>query len=236
MTSDKLQSIWNRGKQREPIMDQLTIDRILDKSAREGWSGIRINVWVFLVMLVVSELFHILNLAASFDRPAWLAVNAVLALVTLGFLLFGLRVQRELRELNDSAVSSATLVKRQLRFFHTTFEWWAWMWSITVWMMSYCVVVWIEDQGGGYRVGHITEFAAISACVILGSYALMRLGHYPMVRRSLATLQDLESQVVEETLRVESLRRYWVACAALLVIALAAIVAWTIKLWLSAAP
>ena len=154
MTSDKLQSIWNRGKQRGPIMDQLTIDRILDKSAREGWSGIRINVWVFLVMLVVSELFHILNLAALFDRPAWLAVNAVLALVTLGFLLFGLRVQRELRELDDSAVSLATLVKRQLRFFHTTFEWWAWMWSITVWMMSYCVVVWGKTREAVPRRPH----------------------------------------------------------------------------------
>ena len=71
-------------------------------------------------------------------------------------------------------------MRRQLRFFHTTFEWWVWTWALTVWMVSFCIVVWVENEGGVYRVGHVVGFAAVSVGLILGSYALMRLGHYPM--------------------------------------------------------
>lgn len=236
MTDDMLQSLWNKGKQQEPMMDQTAINAILEKSVTSGWYGMRVNAWVFLAMLMGSEIFHILNLAAARSRPGWLVVHALLAAVTLAFFIFGLRMLRELRVLSDPAVSLVTLVRRQLRFFHTTFEWWIWMWSLTVWMVSFCIVVWVENHDGGYRIGHVTEFAAVSAGMIFGSYALMRLGSYPMVRRTVAALQDLESQANEETRSVQSLRKYWVVGTFLLVVALAVAVVWTCQVWLSTMP
>jgi hypothetical protein len=173
---------------------------------------------------------------ASVHDFGWLAVHAGLAVVTLGFIVFGLRVLRELRTFDDPAMSLTAIVKRQLQFFHTTFEWWGWMWGFTVWMVSFCVVVWVENREGGYRINHIAEYVAVSACMIFGSYALLRLGHYPMVRRSLATLHDLESQTTEETRSVQSLRKYWVIGTALLVVALTVAVVWTFHIWLSATP
>lgn len=236
MTDDKLQSIWNKGKQQEPTVDQVTINHVLEKAVRSGWSGMRVNVWIFLATLIGSEVFNIVNLAASVARPGWLVVHAALTGVTLVFFVFGLRVLRELRALDDPAASLTALVKRQLRFFHTTFEWWLWIWALTVWMVSFCLVVWVENEGGGYRVGHVVACAAVSVGLIFGSYALMRLGHYPMLRRSLAALHDLESQIADQTVRAQSLQKYWVIGTVLLVIALTVAVAWTCKVWLSATP
>jgi hypothetical protein len=236
MTDDKLESIWNRSGQQVPKLDQTGFHQILNSTARSGWWAIRVNLRVFLVMLIFCEVFHLLNLAGATSHPVWLAVHATLAAVTLGFFIFGLSVLRELRSIETPDEPLTTLVRRQLRFFHSSFEWWIWMWSLTIWMSSFCLVVWVENQGTGFQINHVTEYAAVSACVILGSYVLFRLGHYPMIRRALATLHDLESQTCEETQRVQSLRKYWVIGTALLVVALTVTVAWTVKLWLSATP
>ena len=60
-------------------------------------------------MLAVCEVFHVLSLCSATRHPAWLAVHAVLALITLGCLVFGLHLQHELRALDDSAESLITL-------------------------------------------------------------------------------------------------------------------------------
>lgn len=78
MIDDKLQSLWNKSKQQEPKMDQAAINHILEKAVRCGWSRMRINVWAFLAMLIGSEVFNIMNLAASAPHPGWLAVHAAL--------------------------------------------------------------------------------------------------------------------------------------------------------------
>ena len=177
-----------------------------------------------------------MNLLASVSHPRWLVLHAALTGVTLGFFVFGLGVLRALRTLDDPAATLTTLVRRQLRFFHTTFEWWLVTWALTVWMVSFCIVVWVENEGGVYRVGHVVRYAAVSVGLILGSYALMRLGHYPMRRRSLAALHDLESQIADQTVRAQSHLKYWAIGTVLLVIALTASVAWTCNMWLSVTP
>ena len=89
---------------------------VLEKAVRSGWSGMRVNVWVFLAMLIVSEVFHIMNLLASVSHPGWLAVHAALTGVTLGFFVFGLGVLRALagsrrsRRESDCAREATTTV------------------------------------------------------------------------------------------------------------------------------
>jgi len=232
MNDEQIQSLWNQGKTQEPRMDVNAINRILGNSVRSGWSRLRLNLRTFLAMLVVAELFNVLNLAGSASHPGWLAVHAALTAVTLGFFVFGLRVLRELRTLDDPGASVAVLVRKQLHFFHTTFEGWLWAWALTIWVVVFCVTLWMENQRRAYHLDHVLEFAAVSAGLIFGSYALLRLGHTPMVQRSLAALHDLESQLTEQTERLEARRKYWVIGAVLLVIALTAVVMWTIRVWL----
>jgi hypothetical protein len=236
MNDEQIRSLWNKSTQGEPKMNVNAINRILDKSVRGGWFGLRVNVWTFLAMLAGAEIFNVLNLAGSVSHPGWLAAHAGLTVVTLGFFILGLRVLRELRTLADPDENVAGLVRKQLRFFHTTFEWWLWAWALTVWIVSFCIPVWLENRRGGYRIDHVIEFVAVSAGLIFGSYALFRLGHLPMVQRSLAALHDLEFQITEQTERIEARRKYWMIGAVLLVVALTVVVVWTIKVWLSATP
>jgi len=232
MNDEQVQSLWNQGKRQEPRMDVNAINRILEKSVRSGWSRLRLNLRISLAVVAVAGLFNILNLAGSASHPGWLAVHASLAAATLGFFVFGLRVLRESRALDDASASVAVLVRKQLHFFHRTFEGWLWAWALMIWVLVFSVTVWMENQRGGYHLDHVVELVAVSAGLIFGSYALLRLGHTPMVHRSLAALHDLDSQLTEQTERLEARRKYWVIGAVLLVLALAAVVVWTIRLWL----
>ena len=145
-----------------------------------------------------------------------------------------MRELRNLRGLDESDQSVAVLVQRQLRFFHSTFEWWLWIASGATWMLSFSVVVWIEDQVDRYSIVAPVEFVAISAAVIFGGYALLRLGHYPMLQRTLAALHDLDSQITEQTQRVQAWRKYWIVATGVVVVLIAAAVVWTITVWIGA--
>lgn len=236
MTDEQLQSLWEKSKQEEPKMNQVAINSVLAKSVRSGWSGLRINAWCFLAMLVVCEIFNLMNLAWSVSHPVWFAVHGVLTVAALGFAIFGIRVLRELQVLDDHNEGLVVLVRRQLRFFHTTFEWWLWAWALTVWMVSFCIPVWLENQRNGYRTEHVVEFVAVSAALVFGSYALFRIGHYPMVQRSLAALYDLEAQISDHTQRVQSYRKFWTIGAVVLFVAVLVAVVWTFTVWFSAMP
>ncbi len=236
MNDEQIQSLWNKGKQQELKLDGNMINRILEKSVRCGWPMLRVNLWTFLVMLAVAEIFNVLNLAGSVSHRGWLAVHAGLTVCTLGLFVLGLRVFRELRTLADPDENVALLVRKQLSFFHGTFEWWLWGWALTVWIFSFCVPVWLENQRGGYRIDNVIEFVAVSTGLTFGSYAIFRLGHLPMVQRALAALHDLESQITEQTERIEAQRKYWMIGVVLLFVALTVVVVWTIKVWLSATP
>jgi len=234
MNDELIKSLWNQGKHEEPKMNLQTINSILEKSVRAGWPKLRINVSVFVVMLTVALIFDVLNVIGYAANPGWLTVHAGLTVATLAFLAFNLRVKRELRNLDDPTVGLAVLVRRQLKFFYTTFEWWLWVTAVTTWILSFSVSVWVENQHGHYRIEPVVEFVAVSAAMIFGCYALLRLGHYPMVQRTLAAVHDLEAQVTEQTQRIDVHRKYWIIAAVVLVIVLTISVVLTILAWLAA--
>jgi hypothetical protein len=235
MKDDVIKSLWEQGKQQEPKMDAREINDILKKSVRKGWPKLRLNVWVSSAMTAVALIFNVLNFVGNLSSPPWNVVHLVLAAMTLVFLALSMRVLRKLRGLDEADQSVAILVQRQIRFFHTTFEWWLWVASVTTWMVSFSVVVWIEDQIGRYSIVAPVEFAAVSAAVIFGGYALLRLGHYPMLQRTLAALHDLESQITEQTQRVQAWRKYWIIAAGILVVLTTAAVVWTMTVWITSA-
>jgi hypothetical protein len=231
MNDDVIKSLWDQGKRQEPQMDPQEINDILKKSVRRGWPKLRLNVWICGAMTVVGLIFDVLNFVGNLTNSPWVVVHLVLTVIAFGFLALSMRVLRDLRGLDESNETVAVLVQRQLRFFHTTFEWWLWIASVTTWMLSFSVVVWIEDQVGRYSIVAPVEFIAVSAAVIFGSYALLRMGHYPMLQRTLAALHDLESQITEQTQRVQAWRKYWIIATGILVVLVTAAVVWTIAVW-----
>jgi hypothetical protein len=231
MNDDVIKSLWDTDKQQEPKMDAREISDILKKSVGARWPKLRLNLWIYSAITVVVLIFSGLNFVGNLANSTWAAVHLVLTAIALGSLALSMRVLRELRGLDDSNETVAVLVQRQLRFFHTTFEWWLWVASVTTWMLSFSVVVWIEDQVGRYSIVAPVEFGAVSAAVIFGSYALLRMGHYPMLQRTLAALNDLESQITEQTQKVQSWRKYWIIATGILVVLVTAAVVWTIAVW-----
>jgi hypothetical protein len=234
MNEDVIRSLWELGKRQEPHMGAQEISDILSKSVRKGWTKLRLNVWVYGAMAAVALIFSLLNLLGNLSNSPWNVVHLVLTVMTLVFLALSVRVYRRLRGLDEPDQSVAVLVRRQLRFFHSTFEWWLWVASVTTWMLIFSLVVWIDDQIGGYSIVAPVEFVAVSAAVMFGGYALLRLGHYPLVQRSLAALHDLESQITEQTRKVQAWRKYWIIAAGILVVLTVAAVVWTISVWISA--
>ena len=232
MNDDVIKSLWDLGKRQEAQMDTQEINDILKKSVRRGWPQLRLNVWIYGAMTAVALTFNLLNFVNNLSNAPWDMVHFVLTVVTLVFLALTMRVLRKLRGLDESDQSVAVLVQRQLHFFHSTFEWWLWVASVTTWMLSFSVVVWIEDQIDRFSIVAPVEFAAISAAVIFGGYALIRIGHYPMLQRTLAALHDLESQITEQTQRVQAWRKYWIIATGILIVLVTAAVVWTFSVWI----
>jgi len=208
MNEDLIQSLWNKGKGKEPKMSTLEIEKILHNSTKRAWTELRRMVWFYLAVMLALLVMTGMNIAAYRSNPAWLVVNISLTLLVVGFLGFGAHLVSEMRRLDDLAEGLADLVRRQLRFFKTKYQVWLGIVSLAIWLLCFAVSLYLYNQDGHYHIQPDWFLAGFTVVQMLIIYAIVRLAHYPMAQRILAALQDLEAQATEQTQSIESSQKY----------------------------
>ena len=86
---------------------------------------------------------------------------------------------------------------------------WLWMIALTIAFLSFAVSTLADAGHGPYRINRPGVFLGVTLGQILFMYAILRIGHYPLVRESKAILSDLEDQVTTGTDRIKALKRTW---------------------------
>jgi len=215
MNNDLIQSLWNRGKAKEPKMSAQQIESILQKSVKRAWTDLRRLVWFYLAVMAAVLVFNGMNIAVYRSNPAWLGAHVALTLLVLGFLGFGVHLIGEMRRLDNPAEGLAVLVRRQLRFFRTQYQVWLGVVTLGIWLLGFAVSLYMYQQDGHYRIQPDWFLAVFVVAQLLITYVIVRVAHYPISRRILAALRDVEAQAAEQTRSFEKSQKYRVLMYAL---------------------
>ena len=208
MNDNLIQSLWNRGKEKEPKMSPQEIESILHKSVKRAWTDLRRLVWFYLAMMAATLVVNGMNIAVYRSNPPWLGAHVALTVLVLGFLGFGAHLIGEMRRLDNLAEGLGVLVRRQLRFFKTKYQVWLGIVTLAIWLLGFAVSLYLYNQDGQYRIHKDLFLAVFVVAQILITYVIVRVAHYPVSRRILAALRDVEAQAAEQTRSFEKSQKY----------------------------
>jgi hypothetical protein len=214
---DPLQQIWDKGR-KEPKMSKAEIQGILRPHIRKNAFGLRFLVWIYVAFIAVTLVCEGMAIYAFRVNPVMLAVHAGAALLTLGFLGYGVYLVGELAAMDRGDESLVAVLRRRVRFYRTKYDIWLWMLALTLVFLSFAVSTLADCQEGQYQINRPHIFVGVTIAQFFFAYVIFRIGHYPLFRELKAILGDLEHQVTTGTERIKVLKRSWRLWSVLLVV------------------
>jgi hypothetical protein len=208
VNDDLLQEIWDKGR-KEPKMSKAEIQALLRPQVRKNAFGLYFLIWIYLAFVAVTLVCEGMAIYAFRVNPVMLAVHSGAALLTLGFLGYGVYLVGELAAMERGDESLVSVLRRRVRFHRTKYDIWLWMLSLTLVFLSFAVSTLADCEGGRYQINRPHIFAGVTIAQFLFAYVIFRIGHYPLVRELKAILSDLEHQVTTGTERIKVLKRSW---------------------------
>ena len=210
MNHDVLQQIWDKGR-KDPKMSKAEIQAILRPQVRKNAFGMRFLVWIYTACIAVTLVVEGMAVYAFRANPVMLAAHAGTAVLTLGFLGYGVYLIGELAAMDRGDQSLVTVLRRRVRFYRAKYEIWLWMLALTVVFLSFALITMRHNQDGQGRIDRGIDLIDVGVAVaqLLAVYAVLKVGHYPLVRQLKAILSDLEHQVTTGTERIQGLKRSW---------------------------
>jgi hypothetical protein len=192
-------------------MSKAEIQATLQPQARKNALGLNVLVGIYIMVVAVTLILEGMNIYGLRANPPMLTAQVVLTLITLGFLGYGIHLVGEWAAMDRADESLAALLRRRLRFYRTKYEIWLWMVAITVLMLSFAVVTMRHNQDGRGQIDRGIDLIDVGVAIaqLLAVYAILKIGHYPLLRELKAILSDLEHQVTTGTERIKEFKRTW---------------------------
>lgn len=202
MSEGVLEKIWNRsdgngGMTREEIA------RLLAPRIDRGVLPLRISLGSYLAIAVVALVVEGANLAGYAANPLlrWLHAGALALL--FGIVAYGVALAGEIGALSRRDEPLLDAVRRRLAFYRTRYEVWLWAAALATGILVFAVNSLVDNEGGVYRVNRPLVYGAVQLGVVLFVYAALKSATLPAVRELRAALADLESQLLEQSSRLD---------------------------------
>jgi hypothetical protein len=232
MAKDMLLEIWDKDR-KEPKMTRAEIENVLRPQYLKSASRWGFALWTYLAIIAVTLVCQGMSIYAFRTNPLMLAVGIALALLTLGFLGYGIHVLRAWSEIDLVDECLVAKLTRRLRFYRTKCELWLWMIALTPVFLGFAVNTAVDVRDGQYHINNPLVFVGIMLLQLLLVYAGLKVNQYYLVRETQALLGDLENETTTATVKVLAIRGRWRALMLILVGLLFLLLIWGIAMVLN---
>lgn len=170
---------------------------------------LKLYLWLYLVVLLVTLVLQGVNLAGYYSNPTMLTVHAVVTALTVGSIAFGVYLMGQVGRLDRMDESLAEAVKGRLEFLRGKYEMWLWVCAATLLMLTWAVTTLVDNADGVYRVNQPGVFVGTLLVMFFGGYSVLKVAHMPVLRELRAVLEDFESQLLGRTAALDKLKVKW---------------------------
>jgi hypothetical protein len=209
MNEDIIQKIWDKGKSQKRDLSVQEIEQALRPDVRRQSFAIRMYIWIWVIFLLGTVVFGVLNIVGYLGNSAMLSAQIGLALLAVAFGIYGIHLLREIRVMDRADESLMVLLKRRVRFYRTKFEIWNFMMAATIVLLTFAVTSYVDNENGHYRIGRVELFIIFSAMQFAFMYGINKIAQYPIRKEMKIFLSDLEANVMEGTQTLVVFRKQW---------------------------
>lgn len=205
MPEDLIESLWERGGERRSLGREELAGALRPRLER-GTRQLRVHLWLFLGVLLVTLVLGGVNIALYWDVPAMRTAQLGLTALALALALYAIRLLGDPGLADRPTDPLLESVRRRLAFLGPRFEAWLWMASLSVALLAFALNS-VVDSEIGFRINKPAVFVGVNVAMLAICYASLKLVFLAVVRELRATLQDLEDQLLERTAEVDRWKR-----------------------------
>ncbi|MBD3375416.1 hypothetical protein GF406_10305 [candidate division KSB1 bacterium] len=190
-------------------MSRSQIEQMLKGDVQKHSSALQMFVWIYVTILVATVVMNGINIAAYQSNGSMVAIQALLALISVGFIAYGLSLVRDIKKTDRMDQSLLTALQERMKVIRYKYERWYLIMGFSIVALTFAVTTMKESDNGHYTIHQPVIFILFTLFQFTAVYALNKVAHYPFVKQLKAYIHDLEHQVTEQTARVVELQTSW---------------------------
>jgi hypothetical protein len=227
MKKDELIHMWQKESERlfsDKKTDKDMITQYLSEKTLKGNRSIHFNLIFYGLIKVANLILLALNLEGYSNNGTMVWVLLAQLVFTIGALVYGVHVFNRFKEINNYSDSLASLIQKQLRFFHRPYEIWLLVASFSAIILAFNLNFYIDNDQGTYVIHNKLFVTGITLLMFVFIYGSLKTVNLLGLRRLKSYLYDLQQGVLERSESIERARkRYlwlWVVVFLLLTVSL----------------
>jgi len=227
MKKNELIRIWQEGNDRlsrDEKTDRDMITKYLTEKTLKGNRNIYFNLVFYEAIQLANIILLSMNFAISLNNPSMIWILFPQLVITIGILVFGIDVYYKFRAINNYSDSLQNLIQKQLKFYRKPYEIWLVLASISAIILMFNLNFNIDNVNGYYAINNRVMFVAVILGALLVIYGSQKAVSLLGLRSLKAYLADLQQGVLDQSERIEHVRKsylwFWVVVFILLCVSL----------------
>lgn len=223
MKNDELIHMWQEGSERmfrDELTDRDLIVQYLNQKTLKGNRSMYSNLLFYGAIHVANIILLSMNLAGYQNNPSiiWILISQLA--ITIGSLVFSMDVYYKFREINNYSDSLQSLIQKQIWFYRRPYEIWLVLASLSAIILMSNLNLYVDNDNGSYVINNKLMFVGVTLAAFLFIYGALKLTSLLGLRRLKAYLADLQQGALEQSERMEQIKKrflwLWVAVFILL--------------------
>ena len=223
MKNDELIHMWQEGSERmfrNELTNRDMITQYLNEKTLKGNRSMYFNLLFYGAIHVANIILLSMNLAGYQNNPSIIWILIPQLAITIASLVFSMDVFYKFREINNYSDSLQNLIQKQIWFYRKPYEIWLVLASLSALILMTNLNFYVDNDNGSYVINNKLMFAGVTLAALLFIYGALKITSLLGLRRLKAYLEDLQQGALDQSERMEQIKkRYlwlWVAVFILL--------------------
>jgi hypothetical protein len=202
--------MWQEGNDqlfREKQIDKAMIEKYLNEKTLKGTKSIKFTIIFYWFIQVANLILLSMNLVGYMSNPTMIWILVPQLVITIGIMIFGMDLYYNLREINNYSESLLNLINLQVRFFKRPYEAWLVLTSVSAIILMTNLNLYIDNDNGTYLINNKAMFVGVTAGAFIFIYGVQKLTALLSLRSLKTYLSDLQRGVLDQTARMERLKK-----------------------------
>lgn len=213
MDSDQLFSIWEKGNEtrlKDHKISKDMITQILNQKTQKTLRHFYFNLMFYWIIQLISLVLISMNFVGYKENPTILWVIGVQMIIILGVIIYGVFVLIRFREINNYSKDLKSLIELNIQFFKTHYEAWILLIAFTLLILIFNLNIFVDNMDGHYLINKVGVFVGTNIAVFLLIYGTQKIASERKYKTLKANLHDLNTGILDESIKMEHTKRRYV--------------------------
>jgi hypothetical protein len=231
MEKPDLRSLWQKGQQKiiaDQNLSKMEIEAYIKPRVKKSSLGVKLNLSFYTIMAFASLLILMINSIFFITNPIIHLINIIGIFISGYFVYYGWYSFRQLKSTESGIRDLSTELRKKIDFYSHIYERWIWFVPTVTLLLIFAVTTLVDHEDGTYRINKPFLIIGINLFIFVGLYLLYKVSHQYWLKDIKDYLNDVDHQLLEGSLEIETRKKKFAWLIVLIVILLSAFLIWGI--------